>query len=45
MNDLVATNGKIEIKNVADIENIFAKYHLQHGISASVIHTINEFIA
>ena len=45
VNDLVATNGKIEIKNVADIENIFAKYHLQHGISASVIHTINEFIA
>lgn len=29
---------------MADVESIFAKYHLQHGVSFSVIKTINEFI-
>ena len=44
VNNLVEKNGKVNIQNMADVESIFAKYHLQHGVSFSVIKTINESI-
>ncbi len=42
---LVKEYSKVPLEQISDVNDIFAKYHLQQGIAENVIFTINDFIA